>query len=150
MCALSNLATSPNPDRSGIASDKFLKSFSSTLADPQELSNTLVRWIKPRPADQAELIKEEPIVMFESDEVPALEQTLPGFSVRQALARMGEDLLLEVKSFGARAVVREVADLLKGTSLASRFADIDQSVAILAYDHALSKLHEFLEQLQPS
>ncbi|TXT40181.1 MAG: hypothetical protein FD135_1492 [Comamonadaceae bacterium] len=134
MCALSNLATSPNPDRSGIASDKFLKSFSSTLADPQELSNTLVRWIKPRPADQAELIKEEPIVMFESDEVPALEQTLPGFSVRQALARMGEDLLLEVK----------------GTSLASRFADIDQSVAILAYDHALSKLHEFLEQLQPS
>jgi hypothetical protein len=54
--------------------------------------------------------------------------------------------LLEVKSFGARAVVREVADLLKGTALAEHFADIDQSVASLSYDHALSKLHELLKQ----
>jgi PAS domain S-box-containing protein len=54
--------------------------------------------------------------------------------------------LLEVKSFGARAVVREVADLLKGTALASHFTDIDQSVSTLAYDHALSKLRELLKQ----
>jgi hypothetical protein len=43
-----------------------------------------------------------------------------------------------------------VADLLKGTALAKHFADIDQSVASLAYDTALSKLHKFLEQLPQS
>jgi len=238
--------------------------------DPQELADTLVRWVTPRFAAPAELIKEEPIVLPDPNEVLALEHSLPGFSVRQALARMGEDAalyrkllrsfaqnrantadqlqtllahaehealyqlahglkgeagnlgidcvrgaadalamavrqaesqhlpaltqalaercresigllaglqaqaspvasdvlvtqplqiedlrsllkqlepLLEVKSLGARAVVREVADLLKGTSLANRFADIDQSVATLAYDSALSKLQKFLKQL---
>ncbi|TXT40268.1 MAG: signal transduction histidine kinase [Comamonadaceae bacterium] len=241
--------------------------------DPQELADTLVRWVKPRPAEQTELTPEEPAVMADPTEVQALEQTLPGFSVRQALARMGEDMLLyrkllrsfaqtrasmadqmqallahaeheslyqlahglkgeagnlgidavrdaadvlakavrnaetqrlpeltqalavccqqsigllaglqaqaspvvsdvlvaqplqierlltllkqlepllDVKSFGARAVVREVADLLKGTALGHHFADIDQSVSSLAYDHALTKLHEFLKQLPPS
>jgi CheY-like chemotaxis protein len=237
--------------------------------DPQELADTLVRWVKPSPVDQADDHQDKPVVTAEPDEVLTLEQTLPGFSVRQALARMGENVplyrrllrsfaenrastadhlqallarsdheslyqlahglkgeagnlgidavhdaadalakavrgaesqrlpeltqalaaccqqsislldglqaqtspaspdvlvdqplqierlrpllkqlepLLEVKSFGARAVVREVADLLKGTALASDFADIDQSVASLAYDHALSKLREFLKQ----
>jgi PAS domain S-box-containing protein len=239
--------------------------------DPQELADTLVRWAQPRPADQVEFTQDEPIVKPDLAEVLALEQKLPGFSVRQALARMGEDLnlyrkllrsfaqsrastadqmqallthsdhesiyqlahglkgeagnlgidavrdaadalakavrhaesqrlpeltqtlatccqqsisllaglqtktpanaaspdvvadqalqverlhpllkqlepLLEGHSFGARAVVREVADLLKGTSLANHFADIDQSVATLAYDHALSKLRELLKQ----
>jgi hypothetical protein len=58
--------------------------------------------------------------------------------------------LLEVKSFGARAAVREAASLLEGTSLAESFAEIDRSVTALAYDVALSKLHELLEQLPPS
>jgi CheY-like chemotaxis protein len=240
--------------------------------DPQELADTLVRWVTPRFADPVERIEEDLIVVPDLNEVLALEQALPGFSVRQALARMGEDVvlyrkllrsfaqsrasmadqmqmllaqteheslyqlahglkgeagnlgidavhdaadalakavrsaqnqrlpeltqalaaccqqsisllgrmqtpapvspvtpnvlvaqplqierlrpllkqlqpLLEDKSFGARAVVRELADLLKGTALASDFADIDQSVASLAYDHALTKLQEFLKQL---
>jgi HPt (histidine-containing phosphotransfer) domain-containing protein len=58
--------------------------------------------------------------------------------------------LLQVKSFGARAVVREVADLLKSTSLASEFADIEQNVTALAYDAALLKLREFLKRLAQS
>jgi PAS domain S-box-containing protein len=241
--------------------------------DPQELADVLVRWVQPRPAEQIELIEEHPLVMADPDEIRVLEQALPGFSVRQALARMGEDVLLYrkllrtfarsrvntsdlmhtllaqaeheslyqlahglkgeagnlgidgvrdaanalakavrnaqsqrlpeltqalaaccqqsigllaglqaqaspvapeaitnqplpierlrplleqlepllvVKSFAARAVVREVADLLKGTSLASHFTEINQSVAALAYDSALSKLREFLKQLPPS
>jgi HPt (histidine-containing phosphotransfer) domain-containing protein len=243
--------------------------------DPQELADTLVRWVKPNPSGQVEDIPDEPIVMAKPDEVLTLEHNLPGFSVRHALARMGEDVplyrrllrsfaqkrastadqlqallaraehaslyqlahglkgeagnlgidavrdaadalanalrngpnpamttlaqtlaeqcrlavdvltqlsasppvyamvsghaptrelqldqvlprlqqlaaLLEVKSFGARAVVREVADLLDGTALASYFADIDQSVATLAYDTAQSKLRDLIERLSQS
>jgi CheY-like chemotaxis protein len=243
--------------------------------DPQELADTLVRWMKPSPSGQVEDIPDEPIVMAKPDEVLTLEHNLPGFSVRHALARMGEDVplyrrllrsfaqkrastadqlqallaraehaslyqlahglkgeagnlgidavrdaadalanalrngpnpamttlaqtlaeqcrlavdvltqlsasppvyamvsghaptrelqldqvlprlqqlaaLLEVKSFGARAVVREVADLLDGTALASYFADIDQSVATLAYDTAQSKLRDLIERLSQS
>jgi HPt (histidine-containing phosphotransfer) domain-containing protein len=241
--------------------------------DPQELADTLVRWVQPRPCDQVELTLQHPVVVADPDEVRALEQTLPRFSVRQALARMGQDLLLyrkllhtfaanrattaeqilkllrlgddkqlyqvahglkgeagnlgidavrdaadalssavrdgpnpamatlaqnlaeqcrlavevlaqlsdstpvhevvlgtthelqldqvlprlqqlaallEVKSFGARAAVHEVAALVEGTSMANAFAEIDQSVTALAYDAALSKLHEFLKQLPPA
>jgi HPt (histidine-containing phosphotransfer) domain-containing protein len=240
--------------------------------DPQELADTLVRWVKPSPSGQADDAQDEFPAMADEADVLELERILPGFSVGQALARMGQDMalyrkllqsfatnhastsehiqellghsdheslyqlahslkgeagnlgidairdaadtlakavrsavvnrlpalaqalaercresielltglklaspvsqvaadglqqrelqleqvlpllkqlepLLEVKSFGARAVVREVADLLEGTALASHFADIDQSVATLAYDHARFKLHEFLKQL---
>jgi hypothetical protein len=58
--------------------------------------------------------------------------------------------LLEVKSFGARATVREVAGMVEGTSLASEFVEIDRSVTALAYDTALLKLHEILERLPQS
>jgi CheY-like chemotaxis protein len=248
--------------------------------DPQELADTLVRWVKPRPADQVDDHPDEHTVMLDQTEtseadVLALQRLLPDFSVRQALARMGEDLglyrkllrsfaenraataeqilellgrgdheslyqlahglkgeagnlgidavrdaadtlakavrsavvnrlpelaqtlaeqcrlavdvltqlsasppmpavvsdhaptrelqldqvlprlqqlaaLLEVKSFGARAAIRELSTLIDGTSLTSEFAEIDQSVTALDYDHALSKLHELLEQLPPS
>jgi hypothetical protein len=76
------------------------------------------------------------------------DQTLQIEDLRSLLKQL--EPLLEVKSLGARAVVREVTDLLKGTAWANRFADIDQSVASLAYDSALSKLHELLKQLPPS
>jgi HPt (histidine-containing phosphotransfer) domain-containing protein len=75
-------------------------------------------------------------------------QTLPIERLRPLLKQLQP--LLEGKSFGARAVVRELADLLEGTSLANHFAEIDQSVATLAYDSALSKLHEFCQQLPPA
>jgi HPt (histidine-containing phosphotransfer) domain-containing protein len=58
--------------------------------------------------------------------------------------------LLEVKSFGARAAVRELSTLVKGTSLAEAFGDIDQSVTALAYDSALVKLRKLVEQLPQS
>ena len=58
--------------------------------------------------------------------------------------------LLEVKSFGARAAVHELAALVEGTSLADALGDIDRSAAALAYDTALSKLHELIEQLSQS
>jgi CheY-like chemotaxis protein len=241
--------------------------------DPQELADTLVRWVQPRPTDLADLSQDEPNATTDPTEVLALEQTLPGFSVRQALARMGQDVLLyhkllhtfaanrattaeqileflrlgddkqlyqvahglkgeagnlgidavrdaanalacavrsgpspamatlaqslaeqcrlavevlaqlsdsapvhqvvvgtthglqldqvlprlqqlaallEVKSFGARAVVHEVAALVEGTSVADAFAEIDQSVTALAYAAALSKLHELLKQFPPA
>jgi CheY-like chemotaxis protein len=243
--------------------------------DPQELADTLVRWVKPRTADQGELIEDQPIVMADPDEVHLLEQSLPGISVRQALARMGEDLslyrkllrsfaqtrvstadqlqelcaqaehealyqlahglkgeagnlgidavrdaadalsnavrnnpsqamgplaqslatqcrlavqlllelsaatplpdvasvnvqpselqldqvlprllklaaLLEIKSLTARTAVHETAVLIQGSSLADAFADIERSVAALAYDAALSQLNKLLEQLPPS
>jgi HPt (histidine-containing phosphotransfer) domain-containing protein len=57
---------------------------------------------------------------------------------------------LEVKSFGARAAVRELSTLIEGTSLASEFGEIDQNVTALAYDTALSKLNDLLEQLPKS
>jgi hypothetical protein len=57
-------------------------------------------------------------------------------------------VLLEKKSFGARAAVRELSALIEGTSLAEAFAEIDQSVTALAYDSAQLKLHQFLEHLQ--
>jgi hypothetical protein len=56
--------------------------------------------------------------------------------------------LLQVKSFGARAVAREVATLVEGTSLADAFGDIDRNVTALGYDTALSKLQVLLEHLQ--
>jgi CheY-like chemotaxis protein len=240
--------------------------------DPQELADTLVRWVKPSPSGQADDAQDEPPAMADEADVLALERILPGFSVRQALARMGEDLilyrkllhtfagnhtttaeqilellrlgddkqlyqvahglkgeagnlgidavrdaadalaravrggpnpamdelaqtlaeqcrqavdvmaqlsastpvpavvtantptrklqldqvlprlqqlaaLLEVKSFGARAEARELAALVEGTSLASEFAEIDRSVTALAYDAALSKLSDLIEQL---
>jgi hypothetical protein len=71
-----------------------------------------------------------------------LEQVLPRL---QQLAT-----LLELKSFGARAAGRELSTLVEGTSLASEFAEIDRSVTALAYDSALSKLHELLERLAQS
>jgi CheY-like chemotaxis protein len=58
--------------------------------------------------------------------------------------------LLEVKSFGARAAVRELSTLIEGTSLADTFADIDRSVTALAYDSALSKLRDLIERLSQS
>jgi len=248
--------------------------------DPQELADTLVRWVRPRPpvADAEELAVDAqdstPAMAHEAD-VLALERVLPGFSVRQALARMGQDpvlyrkllqsfatnhtatsarilgllghgdhaslyqvahglkgeagnlgvdaihdaadavakavrsaaidrlavltqtlaercqesiellaglklaspvsqatadgllqrelqieqvlprlqqlaALLAVKSFGARAAVRELSTLIEGTALAEAFADIDRSVTALAYDSALSKLRQLLEQLPQS
>jgi CheY-like chemotaxis protein len=71
-----------------------------------------------------------------------LEQVLPRL---QQLAA-----LLEVKSFGARAAVHDLSTLVEGTSLASEFAEIDQSVTTLAYDAALSKLNDLIKQLPPS
>jgi PAS domain S-box-containing protein len=251
--------------------------------DPQELADTLVRWVKPRPADQVDDHPDEPTVMLDQTEtseadVLALQRILPDFSVRQALARMGEDLglyrkllrsfaenraataeqilallrlgddkqlyqvahglkgeagnlgidavrdaadalasavrsgptqaratlaqtlaeqcrlavevlaqwsattpthelvpggsdppptrelqldqvlprlqqlavLLEGKSFGARVAIRELSTLIDGTSLANEFAEIDQSVTALAYDTALSELHQILERLSES
>jgi HPt (histidine-containing phosphotransfer) domain-containing protein len=240
--------------------------------DPQELADTLVRWVKPSPSVQVDDAQDEPPVIVKETDVLALERILPGFSVRQALARMGEDLslyrkllqsfatnhastsehiqellghsdhtslyqvahglkgeagnlgidavrdaadalakavrsaavnrlpvltqtlatrcyesiellaeltlaspvsqatadglpqrelqierilpllkqlasLLELKSFGARAAVRELSTLIEGTSLADAFGEIDQSVTALAYDAALSKLHQLLERL---
>jgi hypothetical protein len=71
--------------------------------------------------------------------------------LNQVLPRLQQlAALLEVKSFGARAEARELAALVEGTSLASEFAEIDQSVTALAYDAALSKLHELLKQLPQS
>jgi CheY-like chemotaxis protein len=251
--------------------------------DPQELADVLVRWVQPRPADQAQNKPDEPVVIATQTEVLeaevlALEQAIPGCMVREALARMGGDValyrrllsacadkrattaeqilvllrqgdakqlyqvahglkgeagnlglqalcdaanalasalrsgptpamtllaqtlaeqchlavevltalsaasplpepvssasglaakvptrelrldqvrplmqqlaaLLEVKSFGARATVRDVTALLKGTSLANEFANIEQSVAALRYDDALSKLQQIIERL---
>jgi CheY-like chemotaxis protein len=255
--------------------------------DPQELADTLVRWVKPRDADQSQVacaaVAEETEETGKTQEadVLALEQILPGFLVREALARMGGDVtlyrrllsacadkraasaeqildllrrgddkqlyqvahglkgeagnlglkavrdaadalasairsgptpamaklaqslaeecrlavavlaqlsastplpevvssvsgvsakaltrelqldqvlprlqqlaaLLELKSFGARAAVRELSTLIEGTSLAQAFADIDQSVTALAYDSALAKLRKLVEQLPQS
>jgi PAS domain S-box-containing protein len=254
--------------------------------DPQELADTLVRWVQPRPVDQADIAQDEPIVMADQTkvleaDVLALEQALPGCLVREALARMGGDAalyrrllsacarsragtaeqilallrladdkqlyqvahglkgeagnlglkalrdaadalasalrsgptpamatltqslaeqcrlavamlaqlsvssrlpelesgvsglsakapacelqldqvlpklqqlasLLEVKSFGARAVVRELSALIEGTALASEFADIEQNATALAYDCALLKLHALLKRLAQS
>jgi CheY-like chemotaxis protein len=242
--------------------------------DPQELADTLVRWVKPRDADHSEDASAAVTDEGTDDaDVVALEQALPGFLVREALARMGGDVtlyrrlltscarsragtaeqildllrlgddkqlyqvahglkgetgnlgiktlrdaadalasairsgptptmgklaqalaeqchqavdviaqlsastqvpavvtakaptrklqldqvlprlqqlaaLLEVKSFGARAAVHELSTLVEGTALASEFAEIDRSVTALAYDAALSKLHELLKHLQ--
>jgi HPt (histidine-containing phosphotransfer) domain-containing protein len=70
------------------------------------------------------------------------------FQLDQVLPRLQQlAALLEGKSFGARATVREVATLVEGTSLADAFGEIEQSVAALAYDSALLKLRQFLEQL---
>jgi signal transduction histidine kinase/DNA-binding response OmpR family regulator len=248
--------------------------------DPQELADTLVRWVRLRESDQSEdaaAVAEEAQEAQEAQEadVLALERILPGFSVRLALARMGEDLVLyrkllqsfatnhastsehilellgnsdhaslyqvahglkgeagnlgidairdaadalanevrsaaahrlpalaqtlaercrenikllarltlaspasqtiaddlpqrelqleqvlprlqqlaaqlEVKSFAARAVVRDVAALLEGSSLAGEFTDIEQNVTALAYDAALLKLHALLKRLPQS
>jgi PAS domain S-box-containing protein len=240
--------------------------------DPQELADTLVRWVPPWESDQSE---DAPVAVADEADVLALERVLPGLSVRQALARMGEDpvlyrkllqsfatnhaataehiqellghddyaslyqvahglkgeagnlgidavrnaadalakavrsaavnrlpaltqalaercrenielltrlklaspasqaianglpqrelqldqvlprlqqlaALLELKSFGARAAVRELSALIEGTSLASEFGEIDQNVTALAYDTALSKLNDLLEQLPQS
>jgi hypothetical protein len=41
-----------------------------------------------------------------------------------------------------------VTALVKGTSLASKFSEIDQSATALDYDTALLKLHELLKHLQ--
>jgi len=71
--------------------------------------------------------------------------------IEQVLPRLQQlAALLAVKSFGARAAVRELAALVEGTSLASEFAEIDQSVTTLAYDAALSKLNDLIKQLPPS
>lgn len=58
--------------------------------DPQELADTLVRWVKPRQtSDDVEL----PPVAAASD-IAALEYALPGFSVRKALDLLyGDDAL---------------------------------------------------------
>jgi PAS domain S-box-containing protein len=243
--------------------------------DPQELADTLVRWVKPSPSGQADDAQDEVPVMADEADVLELQRILPGFSVGHALARMGQDLvlyrkllqsfatnhastsehiqellghsdheslyqlahslkgeagnlgidaicdaadtlakavrsavvnrlpalaqtlaeqcrlavdvltqlsasppvhavvsghaptrelqldqvlprlqqlvpLLEVKSFGARAAVHELAALVEGTSLADAFGDIDRSAAALAYDTALLKLHELLKRLAQS
>jgi predicted NAD/FAD-binding protein len=55
---------------------------------------------------------------------------------------------LEVKSFGVRAAVHALSTLVEGTSLANELAEFDQSITALAYDAALSKLHELLKHLQ--
>jgi HPt (histidine-containing phosphotransfer) domain-containing protein len=69
------------------------------------------------------------------------------FQLDQVLPRLQQlAALLQVKSFGARGVDREVATLVEGTSLADAFGEIDQSVTALAYDSALLKLNElFIE-----
>jgi signal transduction histidine kinase/DNA-binding response OmpR family regulator len=60
--------------------------------DPQELADTLVRWVKPR--QSAEDV-DTPIVDLASDsDRVALECALPGFSVRQALERLYGDVVL--------------------------------------------------------
>jgi hypothetical protein len=67
--------------------------------------------------------------------------------LEQVLLRLQQlESLLEVKSFGARAVVRDVEALLEGSSLAGEFTDIEQNVTALAYDAALLKLHEILKR----
>jgi CheY-like chemotaxis protein len=76
----------------------------------------------------------------------ALTRELPFDQVLPRLQQLAA--LLEVKSFGARAAVHELSTLVEGTSLASEFAEIDRSVTALAYDAALSKLHELLKHLQ--
>jgi CheY-like chemotaxis protein len=243
--------------------------------DPQELADTLVRWVRPKQLASAADVEESALAMADEADVLALEQILPGLSVRQALARMGQNLvlyrkllqsfatnraataerilellgrsdheslyqlahglkgeagnlgidtvrdaadavakaiksaavnrlpaltqtlaqrcqesiellaglklaspvshvatdgfpqrelqieqalpllkqlqsLLEVKSFRARATVRELSALIEGTSLAGEFADIEQSVTALRYDDALSQLHQLLKRLAQS
>jgi CheY-like chemotaxis protein len=91
--------------------------------DPQELADTLVRWVKPRPADQVDDHSDEPIIMADQTETPeadvlALQRILPDFSVRQALARMGEDLGLYrklLRSFAENraATAQEILALLR-------------------------------------
>jgi hypothetical protein len=56
--------------------------------------------------------------------------------------------LLEVKSFGARAAVREAASLLEGSVYALEYSEIDHCVQALRYDNAMSKLQVLLEHLQ--
>jgi two-component system, sensor histidine kinase and response regulator len=58
--------------------------------------------------------------------------------------------LLEVKSFEARGVAREVSTLLEGTSLAGEFGDIFRSAMALRYDPASLKLRDLLERLPRS
>jgi HPt (histidine-containing phosphotransfer) domain-containing protein len=58
--------------------------------------------------------------------------------------------LLELKSFGARAAVQDLTHWVEGTSLANAVNDIDRSVAALAYDTALSRLNDLIEQLSQS
>lgn len=241
--------------------------------DPQELADTLVRWVQPPTLELTPAIADE--LKTEEGDVLALEHALPGFLVREALARLGEDValyrrllsscaenhlntaeqllellrlgddkqlyqvahslkgeagnlgiqslhdaadalanairngpnpamamltqklaencrqaidamaqlstsapmhdlviastptqelrldvvlprmqqlasLLELKSFGARAAVQELTDWVAGTSLANAFSDIDESVATLAYDTALSKLNDLIKQLSSS
>jgi PAS domain S-box-containing protein len=59
--------------------------------DPQELADTLVRWVKPR---ESEIAEDKAAVTTDDAAVRALEQALPEFSVRQALVRMGHHLAL--------------------------------------------------------
>jgi CheY-like chemotaxis protein len=89
--------------------------------DPQELADTLVRWVKPRDADQSEdayaAVAEETGKTEEAD-VLALEQILPGFLVREALARMGGDVALYRRLLSAcaqnrAATAEQILDLLR-------------------------------------
>jgi hypothetical protein len=58
--------------------------------------------------------------------------------------------LLELKSFDARAAVQDLTNWVEGTSLANAVNEIDRSVAALAYDTALSRLNDLIEQLPKS
>jgi len=60
--------------------------------DPQELADTLLRWVKPT---QDEVTQEFPAASGAAEaDVMALERALPGFSVRPALARICDDVAL--------------------------------------------------------
>ena len=75
--------------------------------DPQELADTLVRWIKPSATRRSEIPVAESakLSIEEQGEVEALESALPGVSIRAGLARMGGNRELYRRlllSFGKR------------------------------------------------
>jgi len=57
--------------------------------DPQELADTLLRWIKPLVVSQESPPQAVVVITDKEAEIGALETALPGVSVRTALARMG-------------------------------------------------------------
>jgi signal transduction histidine kinase/CheY-like chemotaxis protein len=60
--------------------------------DPQELADTLVRWVKP---GQTDVEVNTPVIeLASSSDIAVLERALPGFSVRHALDRLHGDVTL--------------------------------------------------------